>query len=128
MSTAPVTPTALVTPVTAADYEGCPGTAVVRRSGEKWTMLLLSLLSQRAYGFNELDRAVEGLSRRVLTRTLRILERDGLVSRTPLPDGRVAYALTGLGRSLYGRLRHLAVWAVENEDAVRAAREAFDRA
>ncbi|MFD0684986.1 winged helix-turn-helix transcriptional regulator [Actinomadura fibrosa] len=122
--------TTLTVPVTVAEHQACPATVVLRRAGEKWPGLILSLLRDRSYGYNELDRAVEGLSRRVLTRTLRTLERDGLVSRT-VHEGRpprVEYALTGLGRSLQEQLRALALWAVEHDGEIRAARARFDGA
>lgn len=98
------------------NHQRCPATRLYRRIGDKWTPLLISLLAQRSYGFNELDRAIEGISRRVLTRTLRTLEADGLVSRTvhPTSPPRVEYALTGLGRSLHEPLRQLGEWAVVN--------------
>jgi DNA-binding HxlR family transcriptional regulator len=72
-------------PVTVDDHERCPATAVLRRIGDKWSPVLLSLLAERSYGFNELDRSVQGLSRRMLVRTLRSLEREGLISRTLHP-------------------------------------------
>ncbi|TDD77759.1 winged helix-turn-helix transcriptional regulator [Actinomadura rubrisoli] len=89
-----------MSPVTVAEYQACPATVVLRR-------------------------AVDGLSRRVLTRTLRMLERDGLVSRTVHPR-RVEYALTGLGRSLQDQLGALALWSVEHDGEIRAARVRFD--
>jgi DNA-binding HxlR family transcriptional regulator len=104
----------LVPPATIDDHQACPATRLYRRIGDKWTPLLLSLLAERTYGFNELDRAIEGVSRRVLTRTLRTLEADGLVSRTAR-ERRVEYALTDLGRSLYEPLRRLGEWAVAHE-------------
>ncbi|MBO2449405.1 helix-turn-helix transcriptional regulator [Actinomadura barringtoniae] len=119
----------LAAPVSVAEHAMCPATDVMRRVGEKWSVLVLSLLAARPYGFNELDRAVEGLSRRVLTRTLRTLERDGLISRTALPGraARVEYALTDLGRSLRGPLLALGRWAVEHDAAIRAARDVYDQ-
>ncbi|WP_433185816.1 winged helix-turn-helix transcriptional regulator [Actinoallomurus sp. CA-150999] len=119
---------ALPTPVTVEEHEACPATGVLRRVGEKWGVLVLSLLATRPYGFNELDRAVQGLSRRVLTRTLRTLERDGLISRTVHPGRppRVEYALTDLGRSLREPLLMLGRWAVDHEADIRAARARFD--
>lgn len=122
------TAVALSTPVTVAEHETCPVTEVLRRVGEKWSVLVLSLLDARPYGFNELDRAIEGLSRRVLTRTLRTLERDGLVSRTVQPGRppRVEYALTGIGRSLRGSLLLLDQWANDHHTDVLIARARFD--
>ncbi|WP_131741811.1 winged helix-turn-helix transcriptional regulator [Actinomadura roseirufa] len=120
--------TTLTVPVTLAEYQSCPATVLLRRAGGKWPGLILALLRDRPYGFNELDRAVEGLSRRVLTRTLRTLERDGLVGRT-VGEGRsprVEYALTELGRSLQAQLTALALWAVEHDGEIREAQERFD--
>lgn len=116
--------------VTVDRHQACPATAVLRRVGDKWAPVLLSLLASRSYGFNELDRSIEGLSRRMLTRTLRSLERDGLVSRTVHPSvpPRVEYALTDLGQSLRVRLKALGEWAVSHEADLRAARVRYDDA
>lgn len=103
-----------VAPATIHKHQSCPATRLYRRIGDKWTPLLLSLLAERSYGFNQLDRTIEGISRRVLTRTLRTLEADGLVSRTA-HERRVEYALTERGRSLYEPLRRLGEWAVAHE-------------
>lgn len=96
------------------NHRRCPATHLYRRLGDKWTPLLIALLAQRSYGFNELDRAIEGISRRVLTRTLRTLEADRLVSRTvhPTKPPRVEYALTDLGQSLNEHLRAFGEWAI----------------
>ncbi len=102
--------------VTTAEYGACPVTGVLRRVGDKWSPAVIRLLAERPHGFNELDRAIEGISRRVLTRTLRALEAEGLVSRTPASGraGRVEYALTGVGASLREQLAALGRWAVEH--------------
>ncbi|SNX55742.1 HxlR family transcriptional regulator [Streptomyces sp. TLI_55] len=71
--------------VTVDDHQRCPATALLRRVDDKWSPVLLSLLAQRSHGFNELDRSVQRISRRMLVRTLRSLERDGLISRTLHP-------------------------------------------
>ncbi|BCY10011.1 helix-turn-helix domain-containing protein [Actinoplanes sp. L3-i22] len=107
--------------VTEADRATCAATDVLRRVGEKWSVLLLAILERRPHGFNELDRTIEGLSRRILTRTLRTLEADGLISRRPAPD-RVEYALTDLGRSLLPLIIALGEWAVEHAPEIEAAR------
>jgi DNA-binding HxlR family transcriptional regulator len=115
-------------PVTVDDHEKCPATALLRRIGDKWTPVLLSLLAQRGYGFNELDRSVQGLSRRMLVRTLRSLERDGLISRT-LHAGtppRAEYALTDLGHSLRELLITLGQWAVAHETDMLTAHARYD--
>ncbi|AVT34594.1 transcriptional regulator [Plantactinospora sp. BC1] len=125
----PPNPTvAIRVPVTEADRAACSAQDVLHRVGDRWSMLVLSLLSRRSYGFNELDRAVVGLSRRMLTRTLRGLVRDGLVSRTGpvVVAGRVEYALTGLGRSLLPLVIALGEWAVANQPAITRARARDD--
>ncbi|OPC81765.1 hypothetical protein B4N89_13185 [Embleya scabrispora] len=103
--------------VTAEGYETCPVTAVLRRIGDKWTPAVVRLLGEGSHGFNELDRAIEDVSRRMLTRTLRALEADGFVDRTvfPGPPIRVRYALTPLGRSLREQLAALGRWAATAE-------------
>ncbi|MDG4828534.1 helix-turn-helix domain-containing protein [Solwaraspora sp. WMMD1047] len=113
-------------PVTPADRAACVATEVLRRVGEKWSVLVLALLSERPHGFNELDRAIGGLSRRILTRTLRTLESDGLVSRRETPQ-RVEYALTGLGRSLLPLIIAIGEWAVEHASELEEARRSAVR-
>jgi DNA-binding HxlR family transcriptional regulator len=106
-------------PVPQGEYQSCPVTDVLRRLSDKWTLLLLTLLSQRPYRFNELHRAVEGISQRMLTRTLRTLEKDGLVHREVFPTlpPAVEYRLTPLGVSLLEPLSGLADWAVRHHAA-----------
>ncbi|QFZ22384.1 winged helix-turn-helix transcriptional regulator [Saccharothrix syringae] len=116
-------------PVTADDRAACLVGDVLGRVGDKWSLLVLVLLADRPHGFNELDRAVHDLSRRILTRTLRQLERDGLVSREVRP-GRAAgvtYAPTDLGRAMLELVLPLGRWIAEHADEVRAARERYDR-
>jgi DNA-binding HxlR family transcriptional regulator len=114
-------------PITADERGACAASEVLRRVGEKWSVLVLALLSRQDYGFNELDRAVQEMSRRILTRTLRTLERDGLVRRAQLPT-RVEYSLTDLGRSLLPLVVALGQWAVEHDDVMQDARARFDTA
>src|ERR1700742_118638 len=104
----------LPVPVAAGDYEGCPVTDVMRRIGDKWTVLVLVLLGRQSYRFNELHRGIQGISQRMLTRTLRSLEEDGLVRRQVFPTvpPSVEYSLTGLGRSFLAPLSAVADWAV----------------
>jgi DNA-binding HxlR family transcriptional regulator len=111
------------TVVTVAAYETCPVTRVLRRIGDKWSPAIIRLLSERNHGFNELDRSIEGISRRMLTRTLRALEEEGFVSRTtygPAP-ARVEYSLTELGRSLRDQLFTLGRWATAHTADLSAA-------
>jgi len=113
-----------------AGYTGiCPVRDVLDRIGDKWTVLVVLRLGRRKERFRSLLRAVDGISQRMLTVTLRALERDGLVHRqvfdTRPPS--VEYSLTPLGRSLLGTIDALARWAVDNEASVNAARVDFDQ-
>ncbi|MFE1169819.1 winged helix-turn-helix transcriptional regulator [Nocardiopsis sp. NPDC058789] len=116
--------TPLPNPVPAEEHERCPVTAVLRRVGDKWTVLVVVLLGQRAHRFNELHRAIEDISQRMLTRTLRGLVEDGLVHREVFPTvpPSVQYSLTPLGRTLLEPLSALASWAVEHGDEIASAR------
>lgn len=100
--------------VTEQQRQGCPVTGVLRRVGDKWSPVIIRLLAEHAYGFNELDRAIEGISRRMLTRTLRLLEAEGYVQRTTLGGrpARVEYSLTDRGVSLREQLLTLGQWAL----------------
>ncbi|MGF1624682.1 MAG: winged helix-turn-helix transcriptional regulator [Alphaproteobacteria bacterium] len=112
-------------------HESCRALAdILARVGDKWSVFVVGLLAPGPMRFNQLKRSVDGISQRMLTLTLRGLERDGLVTRTVYPTipPRVDYALTEHGRTLIGPLNALAGWARDNRDAVRAARERFDRA
>src|SRR5262245_32551781 len=103
-------------------------TSVLGRIGDKWTVLIIVLLGDGSKRFNEIKRRVEGISQRMLTLTLRGLERDGLVKRTvtPTTPPRVDYELTRLGRSLEVPLSGLGQWAADNATALDAARAKFD--
>ncbi|WDD96530.1 helix-turn-helix transcriptional regulator [Burkholderia sp. FERM BP-3421] len=106
----------------------CPTRLVLDRIADKWTVLILALLVHRPLRFNALLRQVEGLSQKVLSQTLKRLERDGLLSRTvhaTVPVS-VEYALTPLGATLARALGPLIAWAETHIDAVLAAREAYD--
>jgi DNA-binding HxlR family transcriptional regulator len=102
---------------------------LLARVGDKWTVLVVGTLCSGPMRFNEIRRAVDGISQRMLTLTLRGLERDGLVTRTVFPTipPRVDYELTELGRTLREPLNTLAEWARANRDTVAEARETFDR-
>ncbi|WP_158852024.1 winged helix-turn-helix transcriptional regulator [Saccharothrix deserti] len=117
-------------PVTTADRAACPVSDLLARVGDKWSLLVLTLVAERPYGFNELDRSVHDLSRRILTRTLRNLERDGLISREVRPGkaAGVEYAATGLGRSLLDLVVPLGRWVLEHEETIEAARSRYDKA
>jgi DNA-binding HxlR family transcriptional regulator len=103
---------------------------ILTRVGDKWSVLVVVLLGEATMRFNELRRALDGISQRMLTSTLRGLERDGLVKRTVHPTNppQVDYALTPLGESLLEPVRVLAVWAQGHRAEVMQAREAFDSA
>ncbi len=96
--------------------------------GDKWTVLVIMLLAQGPRRFNELKRMIGGISQRMLTFTLRDLEREGLVTRTVFPTipPRVDYELTDLGRSLQEPVMALGLWAIRNQPALQEARERFD--
>jgi DNA-binding HxlR family transcriptional regulator len=101
---------------------------VLNRVGDKWSVLIVSLLGEQPRRFNELRRMIQGISQRMLTLTLRGLERDGLVSRTIFPTipPRVEYALTPLGRTLLAPVQALAEWAGEHREEIQNARNIFD--
>jgi DNA-binding HxlR family transcriptional regulator len=103
--------------------------AVLDRVGDKWSVLLVSLLGDGSMRFNELRRSIEGISQRMLTLTLRGLERDGLVNRTVYPTipPRVDYELTELGRTLLEPVLGLVAWAEKHRTAVQQARERLDK-
>ena len=102
---------------------------VLARVGDKWTVLVVSTLGGGPKRFNELRLALGSISQRMLTLTLRALERDGLVTRTIFPTSppRVDYELTKLGRSLLTPVSGLGLWARQNRPAIQDARQRFDR-
>ncbi len=102
--------------------------AILSRVGDKWSVLVVMLLGGGPRRFNDIKRQVEGISQRMLTLTLRGLERDGLVRRTVTPSipPRVDYELTELGFSLLEPVRDLGAWAQANIETIEAARIAFD--
>jgi DNA-binding HxlR family transcriptional regulator len=101
---------------------------ILSRLGDKWTVLVVMLLSDGPKRFNELKRLIGGVSQRMLTLTLRGLERDGLVTRTLFPTipPRVDYELTPLGHSLREPVLALGAWAYENYPTIAQSRAAFD--
>jgi len=101
---------------------------VLARIGDKWSVLIVSRLGARPMRFNELKREIGGISQRMLTLTLRGLERDGLITRTMFPTipPRVDYALTPLGRSLLEPVMGLSDWALKNIARIETARAKFD--
>lgn len=121
-----------VTPAPAdLKHAGCRNVApVLNRVGDKWSMLIVMILSDGPKRFSELKRTIDNISQRMLTLTLRGLERDGLVSRTVTPTipPRVDYELTELGRSLREPVRALGDWAIAHIDCIRSAQQRFDAA
>lgn len=110
--------------------ESCPAVReVLNRVGDKWSVQIVDLLGEGPMRFSELRRSIEGISQRMLTLTLRGLERDGLVTRTVFPEipPRVDYELTKLGRTLLDPISALAEWAAEHRTSIHEAREQFDR-
>ena len=107
-----------------------PVTDILNRVGDKWSVMIVMLLGPGPRRFNEIKRAINGISQRMLTLTLRGLERDGLVTRTVTPTipPRVDYELTPLGQSLRCPIDALGEWAFANRDEVDAARARFDQA
>jgi DNA-binding HxlR family transcriptional regulator len=102
--------------------------AILSRIGDKWSVLIISRLGEGPRRFNEIKRIIGGISQRMLTLTLRNLERDGLISRTVTPSvpPRVDYALTELGRDLLGPVTALSQWAIAHQPCIEAARTQFD--
>jgi DNA-binding HxlR family transcriptional regulator len=100
------------------------------RIGDRWTVLVIGTLSQGPLRFTELCRGIDGISQKMLTQTLRTLERDGLVTRTVHAEvpPRVEYVLTEAGRSLQQPLRALEQWTIDHMDAVVRARRRYDAA
>ncbi|MES2256650.1 MAG: helix-turn-helix domain-containing protein [Pseudomonadota bacterium] len=102
---------------------------VLARVGDKWSVLIIVMLGDGPKRFNEIKRAVGGISQRMLTLTLRGLERDGLVTRTIFPTipPRVDYELTRLGRSLWAAVEPLGLWAQGHVKDIHKAQEKFDQ-
>ena len=106
----------------------CPTRQVINRIGDRWSLLVLYALEGGTLRFQELRRAVDGVSQKMLTQTLRLLERDGLVRREVFPSvpPRVEYSLTPLGQSLSGRVAAIREWAYDNMEMIEHARSEFD--
>ncbi|ABC91536.1 putative transcriptional regulator protein [Rhizobium etli CFN 42] len=112
------------------DFSNCPVRDMMQQIGGKWSTLLLEVLAAEPRRFGELRRMLPDISQRMLTQTLRDLQRDGYIAREVFPTKppSVEYSMTELGRSLYQPLSQLLNWAEANHDAVRAARSRFDSA
>lgn len=112
-----------------ADRNSCPVRDVLDQIGDQWTVLVLMALAAAPARFAAIARAVPDISKRMLTQTLRNLERDGLLSRTVFPTKppSVEYALTALGHSLLQPIAQLTRWAHDHHDQIRLARQHYDR-
>lgn len=106
----------------------CPTRQVLDRIGDRWTVLVVGTLAKGPLRYSEIAERVDGVSQKMLTQTLRALERDGLVTRTMYPQipPRVEYELTAEGRSLQEPLRILEQWATTHIETILTAREEYD--
>lgn len=110
-----------------ADASQCPVRNVLDQIADKWSVLILSALAERPYRFGELKREIGDISQRMLTQTLRNLQAGGMIEREVFPTTppSVEYRLSPMGRSFLKPLSVLVEWAVENQPAIREARESF---
>ncbi|PXY27372.1 winged helix-turn-helix transcriptional regulator [Prauserella muralis] len=108
--------------------EDCEVRQILDRIADKWSLLVIALLDRHTMRFTQLRREIDGISQRMLTTTLRQLERDGLVRRTvhPVVPPRVDYALTPLGGSLHKTIQALVDWTEEHQSEIAAARTRYD--
>lgn len=108
----------------------CPTRDVLSRLADKWALLVLGCLEKEPQRFNSLRRHIRGITQKMLTQTLRKLERDGLISRKIFPTVPVTveYSLSPLGKTLTHTMSFLTLWVEDNMDAMLAAQAAFDKA
>lgn len=108
--------------------DGCPTRRILDRIGDRWTVLVIGSLSEQPRRFSELRRRIEGVSQKMLTQTLRALERDGLVHRQVFAEvpPRVEYRLTEAGMTLTTPLKALEAWSIEHYGQVAAAQQRYD--
>lgn len=106
----------------------CPTRMVFDRLSDKWTLMILNKLRAQPVRFNQLLREIEGISQKMLSQTLKNLERDGLINRQAFPTVPVTveYSITPLGQTLANTVNVLIHWAEDNGDAVLAAQAAYD--
>lgn len=102
---------------------------ILGRMGDKWTVLTITMLVEQPRRFNELKRLIGGISQQMLTRTLKALEQDGMVTRTVYPTipPQVEYGLTDQGRSLAVPLMQLSMWVLDHLDDIETCRARYDR-
>lgn len=118
-----------ITDDTSHDHGSCRAVAeILARIGDKWTVYIVKMLAKGPMRFNEIRKAIPAISQRMLSLTLRGLERDGLVTRTVTPSipPRVDYELTSLGLTLIGPLQAVSLWAISNRGVVENSRSKFD--
>lgn len=115
-------------PTTESTPSSCRAREVLDRVGDKWSVLVITKLGEGTRRFSELKRDIHSITQRMLTVTLRGLERDGLVSRTvyPVYPARVEYSLTPMGESLLDTLHALLAWSVDHVAQIDAARQHYD--
>jgi DNA-binding HxlR family transcriptional regulator len=120
--------TASLEPCGKAEHPDCGIRDVLTRVGDKWSVLVIVELASGVRRFRELQRAIDGISQRMLTLTVRRLERDGLVTRTVYPTvpPQVTYELTGLGASLTHLVEQLADWSLTHRSDIAASRIIYD--
>ncbi|WP_246005388.1 MULTISPECIES: winged helix-turn-helix transcriptional regulator [Nonomuraea] len=108
--------------------EDCEVRQILDRIADKWSLLVIALLDCQSLRFTQLRREIDGISQRMLSVTLRQLERDGLVSRTvhPVVPPRVDYELTPLGRTLHQTIKSLVTWTEQHQEEIIAARASYD--
>lgn len=108
--------------------QDCPVRDILDRIGDKWSSLIIGVLAAGPHRFSAIQRAIPDISKRMMTQTLRDLERDGLISREVFPTKppSVEYRLTPLGATILEPLASLVRWADRNHAAIRAARSSFD--
>jgi DNA-binding HxlR family transcriptional regulator len=111
-----------------SEPSACRAREVLQRVGDKWSMYVIDLLGQGTMRFSELHRSIDGITARMLTVTLRGLERDGIVTRTihPVIPPRVEYTLTPMGQTLLDSIGRLVSWADSHLPEIDAARAAYD--
>jgi DNA-binding HxlR family transcriptional regulator len=111
------------------DVDGCPVRNILDKVGDKWSMLIVMTLSAGPLRFNEIKRRVPDISQKMLTQTLRELQRDGMVSRQVFPTvpPAVEYRLTQLGESVIVPFGTLVSWANQHHERIYASRAEFDR-
>lgn len=120
--------TPVLEPCGEAGHPDCGIRDVLDRIGDKWSVLVIVELASGVRRFRELQRAIDGISQRMLTLTVRRLERDGLVTRTVYPTvpAQVTYELTERGSSLTLLVKKLADWSLEHKDSIGTSRELYD--